>query len=167
MLENGSETRLLGPGCCGAQCNAFRVQGGGDELLRRYDDSVKSKTPALELPTASEAPSCRVRGVWGPSRSAKRLDITKTQSLINSSLQLRLPSASCYFLYQVRTRSTSTNTSLYSPIGFYTRHRTSCDNVGHSPPIDSRPARSSASFSGKACHGHGQHPVHPRQGHSP
>lgn len=69
VLENGSEDATAW--AVGQEHSAMRasLQGGdkslGDELLRRYDDSVRSETAALELPTASEAPSYRLRGRVG------------------------------------------------------------------------------------------------------
>lgn len=142
----------------------------GDELLRRYDDSVRSETAALgaSFPLHPKLQATECEGVWGPSRSAKRLDITKTGSLINSfNLDLDIPLPPATSCNQVRTRSTYTNSSFHSPIDLSTATHNHLQNVGHPPPIDSRSARCSASSSCKACHGHGQHPVCPRQGHSP
>lgn len=53
-----------------------------------------------------------------------------------------------------------------SSINLYSAINTAPHDVVYSPAIDSRSARSSASYRYEACHGHGHHPVRARQGYA-
>ena len=71
---------VVGHSAMCAECRGGQIAALlGDELLRRYDDSVRSETQRWSFPLHPKLQATQCEGVWGPRRSAKRLDITKTQ----------------------------------------------------------------------------------------
>lgn len=189
VLENGSETRLGTGRAGGAQCSGRLVQcrgvnqiaasqqQGGGELRQRYDDSVKSSRRGME-PGASHCirssgrssviQACGVRAGRPNGLTSPRFIIHLLIRLFgfnfDSPFPLPLSAPGSYTLYLIQITSnlySQFNCPLHYPIPL-----PATEYVGHSPPIDSCSAGCSASSSCEACHGHGQHPVRPRQGHS-